>query len=125
MRHTTLADRRETLLWRDVVIQPPKPSLLSRVWTVVCYTSVATAVGVAVFLVTPAHAGGSMAQEVRVVHVSPSVVLYGSKLYRKLKVDNNKAQNSINLEQLKFEHSRQLLADKAYYEKLKDQRKHK
>jgi hypothetical protein len=115
----------ESREYRNITIQPPKPTLFEKIRAAVAYTVVTVGVGVAVFYVAPAHAAGSMAQDVRIIHVSPSVVQYGSKTERQIQVDNNKAQNQLNLEQLKFEHSRQLNADKAYYEKLKDQRKHK
>ena len=115
--------------YRDITIQPPKLTLFERVRMTVAYATVAVGVGVAVFYVTPSHAAGSMAQDVRVVSVSPSIVQYGSKIEQKMKADivrdNNKAVRSLELENQRSINQRALEADKAYYAKLKDQRKHK
>jgi hypothetical protein len=117
--------------WRDIEleIQPIKPTWKTKAWTTFNYALIVAVVGVSVYYVTPAHARdvGVMNHEAR--QISPSVVLYGSATRQKFQADvardNNKAENQMELENLKFDHQRQLLEDKAYYEKLKDQRKHK
>lgn len=118
--------------WRELAreVEPKKPTLANKVWASLMYGTVVAVVGWAFFYITPAHAAGSMAQDVRVVTASSSFVYFGdTREGRKAKADiardNNKAQRNIELENLKFEHSRQLLNDKAYYERLKDQRKGK
>lgn len=125
-------EKRAQSSWREVevAIQPSPPTVFERVRAAVAYGSIVAVVGWAAFYVTPSHAAGSMAQEVRRVTVSPSMVYFGdTREARKAKADilrdDNKAARAVELENLKFDHQRQLLEDKAYYEKLKDQRKHK
>jgi len=128
-RLTLDAVLRQTREYRDITIQPPKPTLYEKVKTAIAYTSVAVGFGIAAFYVTPVNAAGSMAQDVRVVSVSPSIVQYGSKIEQKLRADivrdNNKAVRNMELEDQRSVNRRLLEADKAYYAKLKDQRKHK
>ncbi len=116
-------------VWMDVPIQEPKPTTLEKVWQVCAYTSVVVGVGVAAFFVTPAHSAGSQGRDVKVIHVSPSIVQYGGKIERKMRADiardNNKAVRSLELENQRSTNRRALEADKAYYQKLKDQRKAK
>ena len=79
-------------------------------------------------LTSGASSQGSMAPEVRVVRVSPSVSVYGSvhdvKKQRAYEArEAVKLSNQMQLEELKSENKRLLEADKAYYKKLADQRK--
>lgn len=75
-----------------------------------------------------ALAQGSMAPEVRVIRVSPSVSVYGTpKEKRQLRQyearEAIKLNNQLILEDRKAENKRRLEADKAYYKKLAEQRK--
>jgi len=132
MIHLTLDEKAELgRSLRDrvhyVVNDEPTWGEVVRLW--LGYTAVAAGVGFAVFVyVEPAHAGGSMANAVRTV--SPSIVYAGpSKIERKMKADmmrdDNRARNDSALEQQRSDNRRALEADKAYYAKLKDQRKRK
>lgn len=126
-RLTLDAVMRQSREYRTITIQPPKLTLFERVRMTVAYTSVAVGVGVAAFYVTPSHAAGSMAQDVRVVSVSPSIVQYGSKIEQKMKADivrdNNKAVRNMELENQRSINQRMLEEDRAYYKKLEWQRK--
>jgi len=128
-RLTLDAVMRQSREYRLITITPAPPTLFERVRVTVAYVAVAAGIGYAVFVVTPANAAGSMAQDVRVVSVSPSIVVIGTKEERKMKADiardNNKALNNMELENQRSINRRYEAADKAYYEKLKDQRKHK
>lgn len=71
---------------------------------------------------------GSMAQDVRVIRVSPSVSMYGTaREIRKQKTwevrEAIKHNNASDLEEQRSDNRRALEADKAYYKKLADQRK--
>jgi exopolysaccharide biosynthesis protein len=77
---------------------------------------------------TPAWAGGSMASDVRVIRVSPSITSYG--IVREIQKrqefeykETYKLNGKMALEDQKFQQKRQLEADRAYYKKLADQRK--
>lgn len=125
-------ERRARNSWRDVdvAIQAPRPTVFERVRAAVAYGTVAAVVGWAVFYVTPSHAAGAMAHDVNRVTASPSFVYFGDtregrKAQADIMRDDNRAARQTELENLKFQHERALAADKAYYEKLKDQRKHK
>lgn len=121
-------ERRAQNKWRNVEAQvAPRPE--SRLKTIFAYGVVAVGVAVAAFYVTPVRAAGSMAN-------TPSIVYMGEKAKLDIRRDNNKALNTMQLQrqrsadQLRLEdakslHQRQLAEDRAYYEKLKDQRKHK
>lgn len=79
-------------------------------------------------LTTQAMSQGSMAPEVRVIRVSPSVSVYGSTQdIKKQRVyearEAVKLSNQMQLEELKAYNKRLLEADKAYYKKLAEQRK--
>jgi len=128
-RLTLDAVLRQTREYRDVTITAPKPTLCERVRTAIAYASVAAGVGFAVFYVTPVSAQGSMAQDVRVVSVSPSIVQFGTPVEQKLRADitrdNNRAANQMQLEDQRALHQRQLEEDRAYYKKLEWQRKQK
>lgn len=109
---------------------PLPKSRAQRAWTWVGYGLVALGVGVAAFVVTPAHAQGSMAPDVRVIVVSPSVTIMGlgaqasSGRQQEIQLKETlKHRSDMELEQLKSDNRRALEADKAYYEKLKFQRK--
>lgn len=80
---------------------------------------------VAIIFATPSFAGGSMAPEVRVIRVSPSIWQYGSKADVASKLESQRQQGRVDLENQRSANRRALEADKAYYAKLKDQRKHK
>jgi len=117
-----------TRLRDHVAFQPPAPTRWERARTALAYASVIVGVGVAAFLVTPAHASGAFGIEVRVIHVSPSVSTYGTVRDMQKRQDfvareSVKTQNRMALERQKSADARALAADKAYYEKLKDQRK--
>lgn len=136
MLHITIDEKakiaramRERVEFVTVTAEPTWPEAL-RTW--LGYTAVAAGVGFAVFTyVEPAHARdvGTMNHEARVVYVSPSVSIYGSKIEQKMKADinrdNNRANNAYSLEQQRSDNRRALEADKAYYKKLSDQRKRK
>lgn len=109
---------------------PLPESSRARAWRYVCYGVVLAGVAVAAFVVTPAHAGqGSMAPEVRVIRVSPSVSFFGSREERKMKADVTRDyyqhQNDMELEELRGRNDRALEADRAYYKKLEWQRKNR
>lgn len=116
-------EKRARNQWRDAVaeLQPKKPTIFDKVLTVIAYGAMAAAVGYAVFVVTPAHSAGSMATDVRIIHVTPRV----AQIDKKAAAEAQKQQGRMELENLKSANRRQLESDKAYYSKLKDQRKHK
>ncbi len=119
------ADRRSANQWRHLA-EAPKPTLREKAYAAVMYGVVAVGVGVAVFYVTPAHSAGSMASDVRIIRVSPSVSVYGNdKAADSRRLETLKQQGRMDLENQRSANERALAADKAYYEKLKDQRKRK
>lgn len=126
MRHITdLMQDQTVILARHHAKFVTAPTRWEKFCTFVAYGSVVVGVGVAVFAVTPVHAAGSMAQEVRRVSVSPSIIQFGSKTDNQMKIDNNKAFNNLELEDRRSINRRILEEDKAYYKKLEWQRKHK
>lgn len=109
---------------------PLPQSRAQRIWTRIGYGLVIVGVGVAAFLVTPAHAGGSMANSVKVIVVSPSVTIMGldsqaaSGRQQEIRLkENMRRSTELELEQLKSDNRRALEADRAYYKKLEFQRK--
>lgn len=79
-------------------------------------------------MASPAWAGGSMASDVRIIRVSPSITSYGSIRDMQKRQDfqareDIKLQGRMALEEQKFQHKRQLEADRAYYKKLAQQKK--
>lgn len=107
-----------------------QPSLWEKVKPWVAYGVVLAGVATAAFIVTPAHAGGSMAHDVKVIVVSPSVTIMGlgaqGDTARQAEVrlkETLKHRSDMELEQLKSDNARALEADRAYYKKLEFQRK--
>lgn len=104
------------------------PTRWERCRKVLAYGVLAVGVFTAVYVVTPARAGGSMGHDVKIIRVSPSVSVYGNtREERKMKADvvrdNNRHSNVMELEELRGRNERALEADRAYYRKLADQRK--
>lgn len=117
-------------LRETVTFQEPTKPRPGKVWAILAYAGLVAGVALATYVVTtPAHAAGSMGIDVRVVHVSPSVTIYGTREERRLKADvardNNRHQQRLELEQQRSNNARALEADRAYYKKLEAQRKGK
>lgn len=120
------AERRTREAWMSVPVQVPEPYKPSKLRTVLCYGIVVLGVGYSVFCLTPAHAAGSMASDVKIIHVSPSISVYGNdKATQSRSMEVLKQQGRMELENQRSDNRRALEADKAYYQKLKDQRKAK
>lgn len=121
--------------FRDIPTVTRYPSLWERygqhAYAAIMYGLVVAGVGVATYaMVTPAHSAGSMASEVRVIHVSPSIQSFeDTREGRRLKADtvrdNNRHRQDMERLERRYELERALEADRAYYRKLIDQRKRK
>lgn len=119
------AERRSREAWMEVPVSlvEKKPS---RVWSWFCHGVVVVSVGYCAYTITPAHAAGALAQDVRIIHVSPSITVYGNdKAVANQRLESLKQDGRMELENQRSVNQRALAADKAYYEKLKDQRKRK
>lgn len=120
---------------RDIPTVTRYPSLWERygqhTYKAVMSGLVVLGVGIATYaMVTPAHSAGSMASEVRVIHVSPSIQSFGdTREGRKLRADtvrdNNRHEQSMERLEREYQLKRSIEADRAYYRKLVDQRKKK
>jgi hypothetical protein len=110
---------------------PVAETRTEKVWKYFMYGVVAAGVTfAAAYVVTPADARevGSMNHEARVIQVSPSISIYGSrkeegKVRGQIMRDNNRHANDMELENLRSLNRRALEADRAYYKKLEFQRK--
>lgn len=113
----------------SVKFQEPTPSRWAKARQIIAYTALVAGVGLAVFVAaTPAHSAGSMASDVRVIEVSPSITYLGdTREGRRLQADTirDKArfEQRQKLQQDRSIQQRALEADRAYYKKLEFQRK--